>query len=288
VELLRLFQSGLSILYFDPAKLNSRGVIHTVDTAEGVKARNSMHNRLEADAFLPCGGRPNTIDITNYRQFFKADGTTPSAPLIAKSLEESTLLDLSPSVSFVQVCRNSLRLYEYYEYVTSQSMLKNLYESGSAFFTFPNCQDFDIVASIRYFHEGSVRFAPLLISVQACDAFIPSDANDICRDMETKFNEAGCHRALGLVIVIGSSVESKDESLILNTKDVIDLFDKDAFRRNMVIAKLLQVSMNDKFGIARAMVETKLDEQEEENWEIFASHSFVQAHVDDPMFRMGK
>jgi glutamate dehydrogenase len=59
-------------------------VIHTVDTPEGVKARNSMHNRLDADAFLPCGGRPNTIDITNYKQFLKADGRTPSAPLIVE------------------------------------------------------------------------------------------------------------------------------------------------------------------------------------------------------------
>lgn len=54
-----------------------------VDTPEGVKARNSMHNRIEADAFLPCGGRPNTIDISNYRQFLKADGT-PSSRLIVE------------------------------------------------------------------------------------------------------------------------------------------------------------------------------------------------------------
>ena len=30
-----------------------------------------MHNRVVADAFLPAGGRPNTIDVTNYRQFLK-------------------------------------------------------------------------------------------------------------------------------------------------------------------------------------------------------------------------
>ena len=28
-----------------------------------------MHNRVKADAFLPAGGRPNTIDHTNYRKF---------------------------------------------------------------------------------------------------------------------------------------------------------------------------------------------------------------------------
>uniref|UniRef100_A0A7R9WHY9 Glutamate/phenylalanine/leucine/valine/L-tryptophan dehydrogenase C-terminal domain-containing protein n=1 Tax=Pseudictyota dubia TaxID=2749911 RepID=A0A7R9WHY9_9STRA len=42
-----------------------------------------MHNRIEADAFVPAGGRPNTIDVHNYRQFLKPDGT-PSASLIVE------------------------------------------------------------------------------------------------------------------------------------------------------------------------------------------------------------
>jgi glutamate dehydrogenase len=42
-----------------------------------------MHNHLEAYAFLPCGGRPNTIDITNYKHFIKSDGK-PSSPLIVE------------------------------------------------------------------------------------------------------------------------------------------------------------------------------------------------------------
>ena len=82
-ELQRLVRSSQCIAHFSSAKLGSRGVLHTVDTAEGVKARNSMHNRLEADAFIPCGGRPNTIDGTNYKQFLKTDGS-PSAPLIVE------------------------------------------------------------------------------------------------------------------------------------------------------------------------------------------------------------
>ena len=82
-ELLRLVKSSLCISNFNPSKLGSQGVLHDVSTEEGVKARNSMHNRLEADAFLPCGGRPNTIDINNYRQFLKPDGS-PSAPLIVE------------------------------------------------------------------------------------------------------------------------------------------------------------------------------------------------------------
>eukprot|EP00934_Nitzschia_sp_Nitz4_P004085 Nitzschia sp. Nitz4//scaffold23_size168460//152291//155530//NITZ4_002248-RA/size168460-processed-gene-0.99-mRNA-1//1//CDS//3329543722//4075//frame0 len=82
-ELLRLFHESLDISHFDSSKLGAKGVLHTVDTEAGMKARNSMHNRLEADAFVPCGGRPNTIDITNYKQFLRADGT-PSSKLIVE------------------------------------------------------------------------------------------------------------------------------------------------------------------------------------------------------------
>ena len=82
-ELLRLMKAGLCISHFNPAKLGSAGVLHDVSTEQGIKMRNSMHNRLEADAFVPCGGRPNTIDINNYKNFLKPDGT-PSAPLIVE------------------------------------------------------------------------------------------------------------------------------------------------------------------------------------------------------------
>uniref|UniRef100_A0A7S4QI86 Glutamate/phenylalanine/leucine/valine/L-tryptophan dehydrogenase C-terminal domain-containing protein n=1 Tax=Ditylum brightwellii TaxID=49249 RepID=A0A7S4QI86_9STRA len=80
-ELLRLVNSEMSISNFDKSKLGADGAVHHVNTEEGVKARNSMHNRLEADAFVPAGGRPNTIDIHNYKHFLRDDGS-PSSPLI--------------------------------------------------------------------------------------------------------------------------------------------------------------------------------------------------------------
>jgi glutamate dehydrogenase len=82
-ELLRLFHETLPIGNFDRSRLGVNGCLHTVDSIEGIKARNSMHNRLEADAFIPCGGRPNTIGMSNYKQFLKEDGS-PSAKLIVE------------------------------------------------------------------------------------------------------------------------------------------------------------------------------------------------------------
>jgi len=83
VELMRLAEDGLCISYFDPSYLGPDGVLLTVDTEDGIKARNTMHNRVQADAFLPCGGRPNTINKDNYRQFIMANGQ-PSSPLIVE------------------------------------------------------------------------------------------------------------------------------------------------------------------------------------------------------------
>jgi glutamate dehydrogenase len=89
-ELLRLFHEVLCISNFDKStKLGQEGVLHTMETGEGVKARNSMYNRLQANAFLPCGGRPNsTIDTSNYKQFLLNSVGTPSSPLI---VEEANL-----------------------------------------------------------------------------------------------------------------------------------------------------------------------------------------------------
>lgn len=39
--------------------------------------------RVEADLFIPAGGRPETIDRTNWRQYLRPDGT-PSAPVIVE------------------------------------------------------------------------------------------------------------------------------------------------------------------------------------------------------------
>mmetsp|Transcript_9344 Transcript_9344/g.13636 ORF Transcript_9344/g.13636 Transcript_9344/m.13636 type:complete len:1041 (+) Transcript_9344:52-3174(+) len=83
-ELLRLVHDDLSIEAFDDSKLGPSGNMYRVDNEEGIKMRNTMHSRVQADAFLPAGGRPNTIDIHNYKHFLNADGT-PSSPLIVEA-----------------------------------------------------------------------------------------------------------------------------------------------------------------------------------------------------------
>eukprot|EP00596_Hydrurales_sp_CCMP1899_P000433 CAMPEP_0119043108 /NCGR_PEP_ID=MMETSP1177-20130426/17647_1 /TAXON_ID=2985 /ORGANISM="Ochromonas sp, Strain CCMP1899" /LENGTH=989 /DNA_ID=CAMNT_0007010475 /DNA_START=132 /DNA_END=3098 /DNA_ORIENTATION=- len=82
-ELMRLVTESLPITSFTKAKLSSEGIMMDVETEEGLARRYSMHFRVKSDAFVPAGGRPNTINGDNWREFLDADGK-PSSPLIVE------------------------------------------------------------------------------------------------------------------------------------------------------------------------------------------------------------
>jgi glutamate dehydrogenase len=82
-ELLRLFKEGLPIASFSKAKLGKRGKVVGVDEPDGARLRNTMHNRLVTDAFVPGGGRPATIDDKNWSEFLTSDGA-PSSKVISE------------------------------------------------------------------------------------------------------------------------------------------------------------------------------------------------------------
>lgn len=82
-ELLRLFKAGLPISSFNKAKLGKRGRVVTVEEPDGARLRNTLHNRLVCDVFVPGGGRPATINETNWRDYLTPEGK-PSAPIIAE------------------------------------------------------------------------------------------------------------------------------------------------------------------------------------------------------------
>jgi len=84
-ELLRMVEGSLPLSSFDSSTLSGTGQFHTVESEEGIRLRNTMHSRVVADAFIPAGGRPGTIDGSNYRAFLQGpDFKTPSARLIVE------------------------------------------------------------------------------------------------------------------------------------------------------------------------------------------------------------
>lgn len=82
-ELMRLVELSKPISFFDRSKLGPQGHLALLDEPDGVRRRNTMHNRVVADAFVPCGGRPNTIHGGNWRDYLMSDGR-PSSRLIVE------------------------------------------------------------------------------------------------------------------------------------------------------------------------------------------------------------
>ncbi|KAG7399981.1 hypothetical protein PHYBOEH_007322 [Phytophthora boehmeriae] len=83
-ELLRLVHESLPLSSFAESKISPlSGVKYDINTQEGIRARNSMHNRVKSDLFIPAGGRPNTINENNWSDYLDADGK-PSSSLVVE------------------------------------------------------------------------------------------------------------------------------------------------------------------------------------------------------------
>lgn len=74
-ELLHLFETEQPLSAIRKENLASSTKVYTLEKAEGVNKRNTMHNRIKADAFIPAGGRPATINDSNWENFlYEEDG----------------------------------------------------------------------------------------------------------------------------------------------------------------------------------------------------------------------
>ncbi|TPX63849.1 glutamate dehydrogenase [Spizellomyces sp. 'palustris'] len=88
-ELLRLATKRLMVNHFDLSKLGPKGFRVLVDETNvrlpdgtvvdsGVKFRNEfhLHPLSTADVFVPCGGRPESVDLSNVQALINSDGTS--------------------------------------------------------------------------------------------------------------------------------------------------------------------------------------------------------------------
>ena len=82
-ELLRLQKEDLPLQSYNKTLLSSQGYYADISTAEGFNQRNTLHNRLITDVFVPAGGRPKTINSRNVRLFFTESGV-PSSKIIVE------------------------------------------------------------------------------------------------------------------------------------------------------------------------------------------------------------
>jgi len=93
-ELLTLFERGEGLASLNPSSLSPTAELTLADTPAGAARRNTMHNRVVADAFVPAGGRPATIHGNNWKDFL-VDGVSGAAPS-SKVIVEGANLFLTP------------------------------------------------------------------------------------------------------------------------------------------------------------------------------------------------
>lgn len=101
-ELLRLVKNNLPLSHLKPDCLGSAAYFSLTDNEEGKKRQNTMHNTVKADVFVPAGGRPATVNGSNWQQFL-LDDSTPSA----KCVVEGANLFFTPEArsALFQECR---------------------------------------------------------------------------------------------------------------------------------------------------------------------------------------
>jgi glutamate dehydrogenase len=81
-ELLRLVAESRSISFFDRTRLSPEGRLVTLSDPDGARLRNEMHNRVVSDVFVPAGGRPETINDTNWSRFLSGPEGRPASRVI--------------------------------------------------------------------------------------------------------------------------------------------------------------------------------------------------------------
>ncbi|WWC59390.1 uncharacterized protein I303_101945 [Kwoniella dejecticola CBS 10117] len=84
-ELIRLAKGRKMVSEFDASKFGPEGYRVSVDdkdlrlpsgeiVPDGTQYRNEFHFRVKADLFVPCGGRPEAVNISNVAQLVDSDG----------------------------------------------------------------------------------------------------------------------------------------------------------------------------------------------------------------------
>ncbi|KAI0792961.1 NAD-specific glutamate dehydrogenase [Irpex lacteus] len=84
-ELIRLAKARIPVANFDTSKLSKDGYLVRVEDqdvklpsgeviADGTDFRNGAHLRFKADLFVPCGGRPEAVNISNVAALVDSEG----------------------------------------------------------------------------------------------------------------------------------------------------------------------------------------------------------------------
>ncbi|KAG7339621.1 hypothetical protein IV203_025335 [Nitzschia inconspicua] len=176
----------------------------------------------------------------------------------------------SVTLSCIQFCRNYLRSYETdWSSLGDQQFLRQLYTSGTGFFTFVGCPTIDAVLPLCIKKDSSEKYIPCLLSITSHSYCSHESAQELCDEMKVEAENSNL-QALCIVVVFGSSVESKNAESTFNS-DTNSLLEK-----GETVAVVLRIPEDDIFGIS------SMYQQLTSNTDlvhVYGSHSFIRAHT---------
>ena len=171
-------------------------------------------------------------------------------------------------VNFIQVCRDYTR--SPWSGLADQGFLKNLYNAGTAFYTYPGCELIDFVApTVITTPNKSPTYGSVLVSIKSRLYFPPGDAARECDKIKNKANTLKLKSTLCVVFVFGQTSESDDNHYTCISSDVVGKLKKG---ENVPI--VLRLPLEDRFGFSKILLEMTAVTQQSE---ILSSHSFLRA-----------
>ncbi len=170
------------------------------------------------------------------------DGST-TASGTKKRISKKKTKYTEAHVSFIQVVRNYMRFP--IGDLERLDVLKDMYTAGIAYYTYPNCPVFDMVASIRLTAKDmSFCYVPMLISISTKS---DSAANSIAlKNLTQVFNET---KTFGLGIRLVFDKPHGNSSEILSPEDVKIVLNGGN------VSKVVVVPRDDQFGIVASLLD---------------------------------
>jgi hypothetical protein len=167
--------------------------------------------------------------------------------------------------------------------LADQGFLENLYNAGTAFYTYPGCELIDFVAPTKITINNTTTYSSVLVSIQSRKDLPPGEAIKICDELKKEADDCKLRSALCVVCVFGQTTISDDKKYRYDAS----MMEKLAKKEN--VATVLCLPRNDRFGLTDIFLEMTATTQQSE---LLSSHSFLRARslklkAEDALRRLG-
>jgi hypothetical protein len=197
----------------------------------------------------------------------------PALSVAAGDIPDILLRD-GPCISFIQVCRNYLR--HSVQALSTGRYLQDWYEAGCAFYSYPGCPAYDLIAPVRYKdNAGMTKYCPMLVSIKNQQRYPEDVANVELESMKRALSKMGITVGVCLLLLIGSSEGTRWSTDVEN-------IDWDSLAEGNIISAKIAVPESDCFGCWNLAANSSTGGGERA--EVYTSHFVVHQSSAEMMF----